>query len=319
MSPVASRAPPTGSSPSRVPGAARGVATPTKGSPPTPPSSSPGPARTSGYVGASSRGANVVAADDGGAEVAHLRERLEQLAGPGSAAPYASPSASSLVPLSASTNSTASTAIIAAAVAALPANSAAARELRQLQNRLDKATIKANEAFSIRKTYEQVLEKLRLEEPLLEGRIRALQEQRATKKAALQTANISGREVNAGKEAAKATLAALEGDVAAARARRSRILGEMRDKEELRDAASRAEAGSEGLEAALRGYAGVRAGLEHLAAMAAPLPLPTGGPPAVPVEDETLGDVLAQPPRPPTFESKAARIAVRGRCGCAWA
>ncbi len=45
---------------------------------------------------------------------------------------------------------------LAAAAAGVGPHSAAARELRQLQNRLDKATVKANEAYSIRKTYEQV-------------------------------------------------------------------------------------------------------------------------------------------------------------------
>ena len=40
-------------------------------------------------------------------------------------------------------------------------------------------------------------------------------------------------------------------------------------------------------------YAGVRSGLEHLAAMVGPLPLQPGQLP-VPLTDETLGDVLAQ-------------------------
>ncbi len=76
---------------------------------------------------------------------------------PGAAAAAASVSS---LPLSASLSSAPSvyavTAAAAAAAASLPANSPAARELRQLQNRLEKATVKANEAYSIRKTYEQV-------------------------------------------------------------------------------------------------------------------------------------------------------------------
>ncbi|KAG2426195.1 hypothetical protein HXX76_013176 [Chlamydomonas incerta] len=369
------------------------------------------------------------------------------------------------VSVNASTGSTASgitLAAISAAAAALPANSAAARELRQLQNRLDKATVKADEAYSIRKTYEQVLEKLRAEEPLLEARIRGLQEQRATKQSAMQAAALSGREAHAAKEAAKQQLAALEEELAAGRARRGRVLAEMREKaatlqhtnralmqrqfqplvtsssdthhhdsasaaaspaagskpsasaaaaaaagphsaeaetdalhssslstataaaaavergeggditardlvvrlcaaagarrvsellarlltqqesyanlvsmrsaattqrlalaqelevlrshreelrgggkmstqrqldaaqEELREAAARADAAAGSLEGLLKGWADVRAGLEHLAGLVAPLPLPAGGQPAVPVEDETLGDVLAQ-------------------------
>nr|AGW18228.1 axonemal coiled-coil protein ODA10 [Chlamydomonas reinhardtii] len=361
------------------------------------------------------------------------------------------------VPVNASTASSASAATMAAisaAAAALPANSPAARELRQLQNRLDKATVKADEAYSIRKTYEQVLEKLRVEEPLLEARIRGLQEQRATKQSAMQAAALSGREAHAAKEAAKQQLAALAEELAAGRARRGRVLAEMREKaatlqqtnrtlmqrqfqplvtssseaaahpdsaaaspagkpsaaptdptnptaaeeadalhasslstataaavergegdditardlvvrlcratgarrvsellarlltqqesyanlvsmrsaattqrlalvqelevlrshreelrgggkmstqrqldaaqEELREAAARADAAASSLEGLLKGWADVRSGLEHLAALVAPLPLPAGGQPAVPVEDETLGDVLAQ-------------------------
>ncbi|GIL80032.1 hypothetical protein Vretifemale_9233, partial [Volvox reticuliferus] len=103
----------------------------------------------------------------------------------------AAASASSM-PISASLSSAPSvSAIAAAAASSIPANSPAARELRQLQNRLEKATVKANEAFSIRKTYEQVLEKLRLEEPLMEARIRALEEQKAMKQAALQVSVFS--------------------------------------------------------------------------------------------------------------------------------
>lgn len=40
-------------------------------------------------------------------------------------------------------------------------------------------------------------------------------------------------------------------------------------------------------------YANVRSGLEHLASMLAPLPLPPGQLP-VPLSDDTLGDVVAQ-------------------------
>lgn len=36
------------------------------------------------------------------------------------------------------------------------ANTASAREIRGLENRLDKALVKCNEAMSIRRTYEQV-------------------------------------------------------------------------------------------------------------------------------------------------------------------
>ncbi|EFJ47394.1 hypothetical protein VOLCADRAFT_105118 [Volvox carteri f. nagariensis] len=301
---------------------------------------------------------------------------------PGAAAAAASVSS---MPLSASLSSAPSVSAItaAAAAASLPYNSPAGRELRQLQNRLEKATVKANEAFSIRKTYEQVIEKLRQEEPLLESRIRALEEQKTTKVAALQTATLSSREVQAAKEVAKTTLTALEEEVTANRARRARVLAEMREKEssrgeleditardlivrlcrtagakrvselvarllaqqesyanlvemrsqataqrlalvqelevlrkhrddlqgsgrmttqnqmdaaqeELQDALSRADAAGEALECLLRSHADVRSGLEHLVALVSPLPLPPGGQPAVPLEEETMGDVLAQ-------------------------
>ncbi|GFR52156.1 hypothetical protein Agub_g14687 [Astrephomene gubernaculifera] len=132
--------------------------------------------------------------------------------------------------VNASLASAASTAAIAAAAAALPPSSPAARELRQLQNRLDKAVVKANEAYSIRKTYEQVVEKLRSEEPLLEARIRGLEEQRATKQAALQAITLTARDVHSAKDSAKAALVALEAEVAGNRGRRARVLAEMRDK-----------------------------------------------------------------------------------------
>lgn len=353
---------------------------------------------------------------------------LQKVAGGGGPSPAASVSASAA----------SSAGSLAAAAAGVGPHSAAARELRQLQNRLDKATVKANEAYSIRKTYEQVLEKLRVEEPLLQSRIRALEEQRAHKQAALEAATLQGREAHLAKEAAKTALAALEEEVARGRARRGRVLAEMRDKastlqqtnrallqrqfqplsaqpskqhlhqggpgtpkgsaaptpkaggssslhdsnllsgelddltardvavrlcratgsarvsellakllaqqdsyqglvamhsqataqrvalmqqlevlrshrEELRgggkmstqkqldaaqaelsEAQARAESAQEALEALLRAWAGVRGGVEHLAGLASHLPLPPGGPPPVPLEDELLGDVLAQ-------------------------
>ncbi|GLC76007.1 hypothetical protein PLESTF_001719900 [Pleodorina starrii] len=380
----------------------------------------------------------------------NLHDSLKDTAKVAAVVPSAAAAASaSAVPLSASLTSApsvsaivASAAAASAAAASLPAfaaSSPAARELRQLQNRLEKATVKANEAYSIRKTYEQVIEKLRAEEPLLEARIRGLEEHKAMKLAALQAASLTGREVHIAKEGAKATLAALEEEVAANRARRAKVLSEMRDKaatlqqtnralmqrqfvpltsptpeasdgsaagggdkrpagggadagggggggggersgaaehdditardlivrlcratgakrvselvarllaqqesygnlvemrsqataqrlalvqelevlrqhrdelrgsgkmstqkqmdaaqEELREAVARADSASEALEALLRSHADVRGGLEHLAAMVAPLPLPAGGPPPVPLEDETMGDVLAQ-------------------------
>ncbi|GIL80031.1 hypothetical protein Vretimale_12860 [Volvox reticuliferus] len=361
----------------------------------------------------------------------NLHDSLKDLAKVAAAVPSAAAAAASAssMPISASLSSAPSvSAIAAAAASSIPANSPAARELRQLQNRLEKATVKANEAFSIRKTYEQVLEKLRLEEPLMEARIRALEEQKAMKQAALQNAVITGREAQTAKEAAKAALAALEETVAANRSRRARVLTEMRDKaatlqqtnrallqrqfvpltppsleasdnsaaggagtgsekhpikegsraeleditardlvvrlcrttgavrvselvarlmaqqesyanlmemrsqataqrlallqevevlrkhrddlfgggkmstqkqmdaaqEELQDALAKADASSVELDAMLRNHADVRGGLEHLATMVSPLPLPPGGQPAVPMEDESMGDVLAQ-------------------------
>ncbi|GLI71262.1 hypothetical protein VaNZ11_016382 [Volvox africanus] len=366
----------------------------------------------------------------------NLHDSLKDMAKVAAAVPSAAVAAASAssMPISASLSSAPSVSAIAAAAAAaaaaLPANSPAARELRQLQNRLEKATVKANEAFSIRKTYEQVLEKLRLEEPLMEARIRALEEQKVIKMAALQNAAISGREAQSAKEAAKATLASLEETVAANRNRRAKVLTEMRDKaatlqqtnralmqrqfvpltppsleasdnstaggagtgtgtakrpikegsraeleditardlvvrlcrttgaarvselvarllaqqesyanlvemrsqataqrlallqevevlrqhredlrgggkmstqkqmdaaqEELQDALAKADASAVELDALLRSHADVRGGLEHLAAMVSPLPLPPGGQPATPMEDESMGDVLAQ-------------------------
>ncbi|GIL62393.1 hypothetical protein Vafri_16616 [Volvox africanus] len=364
----------------------------------------------------------------------NLHDSLKDMAKVAAAVPSAAAAAASAssMPISASLSSAPSVSAIAAAAAAaaLPANSPAARELRQLQNRLEKATVKANEAFSIRKTYEQVLEKLRLEEPLMEARIRALEEQKAMKMAALQNGAISGREAQSAKEAAKATLTSLEETVAANRNRRAKVLTEMRDKaatlqqtnralmqrqfipltppsleasdnstaggagtgtesekrpikegsraeleditardlvvrlcrttgaarvselvarllaqqesyanlvemrsqataqrlallqevevlrqhrddlrgggkmstqkqmdaaqEELQDALAKADASAVELDALLRSHADVRGGLEHLAAMVSPLPLPPGGQPAVPMEDESMGDVLAQ-------------------------
>lgn len=51
----------------------------------------------------------------------------------------------------------------------------AARELRQLQNRLDKALVKCNEAAAIKGTYESVLSRLKAEAPKMEAAIRTLQ------------------------------------------------------------------------------------------------------------------------------------------------
>eukprot|EP00198_Chlamydomonas_reinhardtii_P006670 XP_001696006.1 predicted protein [Chlamydomonas reinhardtii] len=158
----------------------------------------------------------------------------------------------------------------------------AARELRQLQNRLDKATVKADEAYSIRKTYEQVLEKLRVEEPLLEARIRGLQEQRATKQSAMQAATLQ---------------------------QTNRTLMQ-RQFQPLVTSSSEAAAHPDSAAASPAGKpsaaptdptnptAAEEADALHASSLstatAAAVERGEGGQPAVPVEDETLGDVLAQ-------------------------
>jgi len=61
----------------------------------------------------------------------------------------------------------------------------------------------------------------------------------------------------------------------------------------LHEARVAADAAQEVYNQVLQVYVGVRSGMEHLATMLAPLPLPPGQLP-VPLSDDTLGDVLAQ-------------------------
>lgn len=56
----------------------------------------------------------------------------------------------------------------------------------------------------------------------------------------------------------------------------------------------RSDAAKGALDGLMRTYADVRSGVAHLAAMVAALPLGPGAPPAVPFDDELMGDVLAQ-------------------------
>ncbi|GFH29569.1 uncharacterized protein HaLaN_28253, partial [Haematococcus lacustris] len=87
--------------------------------------------------------------------------------------------------------------------AAVAASSKEARELRLLENRLDKATAKANEAQSIRKMYEQVLDRMRQEALGFNAQVQALEVSLADKRLELDEAHDAQRLAQRSKEAAK--------------------------------------------------------------------------------------------------------------------
>ncbi|KAJ3057103.1 hypothetical protein HK097_000567 [Rhizophlyctis rosea] len=99
-----------------------------------------------------------------------------------------------------------------------------AKEIRTLENRLDKATIKYNEAQSIRKTYEQILKRLQDERLTFDNQLAQFEKSLNAKRQDASELEMMSRDANHAKEVAKAELAKFEQQVAEERKQRERDL-----------------------------------------------------------------------------------------------
>ena len=95
-------------------------------------------------------------------------------------------------------------------VKANTADSPEAKEIRMLENRLDKAMIKYNEAQSIRKTYEQIVKRLQEERLTFDSQLANFEKTLKAKKQDASQLEMMSRDANHAKEVAKAELARFE-------------------------------------------------------------------------------------------------------------
>ncbi|XRB09562.1 outer dynein arm-docking complex subunit 3 [Pycnococcus provasolii] len=102
------------------------------------------------------------------------------------------------------------------------------RHIRLLENRLDKALIKYNEAQSIRKTYEQIVKRLREERIGFDNQLGALERTLHAKEADLEELMLMSHDATHAKEVAKAELVRVDAMLQAERQKRERELTERR-------------------------------------------------------------------------------------------
>lgn len=102
------------------------------------------------------------------------------------------------------------------------------RQIRTLENRLDKAMIKYNEAQSIRKTYEQIVKRLKDERIGFDNQLGALERQLRQKDKDLEELVLMSHEAQHSKDVAKGELVTLEKQLSEDRMRRERELNERR-------------------------------------------------------------------------------------------
>ncbi|KAJ3088217.1 hypothetical protein HK102_009269 [Quaeritorhiza haematococci] len=99
-----------------------------------------------------------------------------------------------------------------------------AKEIRTLENRLDKAMIKYNEAQSIRKTYEQIVKRLQEERLTYDTRLATFEKTLKLKKQDALELEMMSRDANHAKEVAKAELLRFEQQINEERKQRERDL-----------------------------------------------------------------------------------------------
>merc|ERR1711871_1068416 len=102
------------------------------------------------------------------------------------------------------------------------------RGIRALENRLDKAIIKYNEAQSIRKTYEQITKRLKDERITFDNQLAAIEKTLKAKEHDYEELLLMAHDANHAKEAARAELARFEQAVAEERRQREKELNERR-------------------------------------------------------------------------------------------
>lgn len=102
------------------------------------------------------------------------------------------------------------------------------RKIRNLENRLDKAMIKYNEAQSIRKTYEQIVKRLKEEKVGFDNQLKALQRTLEAKRQDLEELRMLAGDANHAKEVA---IRELERVRAFAQEEKNRLSQQIREKE----------------------------------------------------------------------------------------
>jgi len=102
------------------------------------------------------------------------------------------------------------------------------RQIRTLENRLDKAMIKYNEAQSIRKTYEQIVKRLKEERIGFDNQLAAIERTLRAKEKDLEELVLMSHDAQHAKEMAKAELSKLELQIAEERRAREKELSERR-------------------------------------------------------------------------------------------
>ena len=103
------------------------------------------------------------------------------------------------------------------------------RLIRTLENRLDKALVKFNEARSISQTYEQIIKRLTNERVGFDGQIAALDRSLKQKERDLDELVLMSHDAGAAKEKAKAELTQVDAQLTKERAEREKALRDKRD------------------------------------------------------------------------------------------
>lgn len=96
------------------------------------------------------------------------------------------------------------------------------RQIRVLENRLDKAMIKYNEAQSIRKTYEQIVKQLKQERAAYDNQLAAVERSLRGKEHDFEELLLLGHDANHAKETAEAELCRVEAQVMVERLTRTK-------------------------------------------------------------------------------------------------
>merc|ERR1719235_938193 len=86
------------------------------------------------------------------------------------------------------------------------------RQIRPLENRLDKAMIKYNEAQNIRRTYEQIVKRLREERTGFDSHLKSLEETMSGKEKDHEDLEILARDAVASRDASRLELETLRGE-----------------------------------------------------------------------------------------------------------
>mmetsp|Transcript_64612 Transcript_64612/g.203969 ORF Transcript_64612/g.203969 Transcript_64612/m.203969 type:complete len:555 (+) Transcript_64612:459-2123(+) len=114
------------------------------------------------------------------------------------------------------------------AVRALDEDSPMTRHIRMLENRLDKALIKYNEAQSIRRTYEQIVKRLKEERVGFDNQLAAIERTLKAKERDLEELILMSHDANHAKDVSKAELAKVDAQLHQERVQREKELSERR-------------------------------------------------------------------------------------------